>query len=791
MADEFDPYYVWLGIPPSDQPANYYRLLGVELFEDNADVISNAADARMAHLKTLQGGKHRDDSQRLLNEISAARHCLLDANKRAAYDATLQARTAKPDALIAEPKPVPAAKPRPQMAQPLVQPLPTVGPTSRAASQRSSSRPWLLPAAVGGGALVLLAIVVLFVATRNKPPDIVQSNSGGVEVSGANTDKQTETGTQTETSDGATVQADDAASLGGATIPVAPTPEPPPSAVPASEPLPITPDPVDTDNPPVENPSDPTTTKPDPPVEIAQPDPVEPAQPNEPPLPQPLDPPTATEVVAKLPIPADDEQRRANKLIGEIFGSGFDPIMTADKRQELAGEFIASARQTNDDMAARYMLLMKAREFAEAAGAADLALEAADLLSTTFDVDALQLKGESLAGMSRLNLPSQRHADLANRILAFIDDALDDARVDVAEPLVVAATASASKARDTDLVRTVRIKTRKIQSALADYKAVAKALEKLDADPDDAEANLLVGRFYCLSRENWDTGLPYLAKGSDAVLAAAAKLDLTNPSDATAQEAVGDAWWDLAEKAESESDDQAALQLRSRYWYQNAAPRLTGLAKAKVDRRLEEMSGLVAKTSGVNAGSGGASNPKPQEPAVSAGDGMIGRIKVNGRDIGLLLRYEHGSTLTDTTVRAVLAKFGVPPGVRVELELFAVVVVPNGVVLESQHVGGSSSGGVLRMYIDGQEINAVGDDRSKSTTKHFPAMRPGTHAVRWVLTGGSLGSCRLQFYDRQTRKPLVLTFNNPQVMTQVNNLPVRARVDLSKPIDADAALNGS
>ena len=27
MADDFNPYHVWLGIPPEEQPANHYRLL--------------------------------------------------------------------------------------------------------------------------------------------------------------------------------------------------------------------------------------------------------------------------------------------------------------------------------------------------------------------------------------------------------------------------------------------------------------------------------------------------------------------------------------------------------------------------------------------------------------------------------------------------------------------------------------------------------------------------------------------------------------------------------------------
>jgi len=35
MAEDFDPYYKWLGILPKDQPPHNYRLLGIELFEED------------------------------------------------------------------------------------------------------------------------------------------------------------------------------------------------------------------------------------------------------------------------------------------------------------------------------------------------------------------------------------------------------------------------------------------------------------------------------------------------------------------------------------------------------------------------------------------------------------------------------------------------------------------------------------------------------------------------------------------------------------------------------------
>ena len=90
MAETFDPYHVWLGIPPKEQPANHYRLLGIAIFESDPDVIDNAADRQIAHLRGFQIGKHGDVSQKLLNEVAAAKVCLLRPEKKAIYDQQLQ-----------------------------------------------------------------------------------------------------------------------------------------------------------------------------------------------------------------------------------------------------------------------------------------------------------------------------------------------------------------------------------------------------------------------------------------------------------------------------------------------------------------------------------------------------------------------------------------------------------------------------------------------------------------------------------------------------------------------------
>ena len=94
--EPFDPYYQWLGIPPEEQPPNHYRLLGIRLFEENSEVIQNASDRQMVHLRTFQNGPRAAQSQKLLNEVAAAKLCLLSPDKKATYDAHLRVPHSEP-----------------------------------------------------------------------------------------------------------------------------------------------------------------------------------------------------------------------------------------------------------------------------------------------------------------------------------------------------------------------------------------------------------------------------------------------------------------------------------------------------------------------------------------------------------------------------------------------------------------------------------------------------------------------------------------------------------------------
>ena len=91
----FNPYLKWLGIRSSSP--DHYQLLGIERFEPEDDVIAAAADRQMAHVRKYQNGPQSAWSQQLLNELAAAKICLLSPERRRAYDAELQATTQPPD----------------------------------------------------------------------------------------------------------------------------------------------------------------------------------------------------------------------------------------------------------------------------------------------------------------------------------------------------------------------------------------------------------------------------------------------------------------------------------------------------------------------------------------------------------------------------------------------------------------------------------------------------------------------------------------------------------------------
>lgn len=158
----FNAYHKWLGIRPEEQPANHYRLLGINVFESDADVIASAADQRMGHVRLYQAGEHAAFSQRILNELAMARVCLLNPEKKLAYDQALRAQLAPPPAVTESVESPVIAEPR------NVIPDLSFAPTYRKLYKKSTPfyLPWVLSGF--GGLMVIAVLVVIARSDRNE-----------------------------------------------------------------------------------------------------------------------------------------------------------------------------------------------------------------------------------------------------------------------------------------------------------------------------------------------------------------------------------------------------------------------------------------------------------------------------------------------------------------------------------------------------------------------------------------------------------------------------------------------
>ena len=159
----FDAYYTWLGIPPSEQPPNHYRLLGLQLFEANPQVIEHAADRQMKHLQAFKIGPRAGESQRLLTEVAAARLVLLDIASKHAYDQLLHRELAE-RARVALPRSTP-----PDPAVESSAPVPALSIPARSTRPYRRRRPrsvlMLVVLTLGGIAGSLLGILAVFYLT--------------------------------------------------------------------------------------------------------------------------------------------------------------------------------------------------------------------------------------------------------------------------------------------------------------------------------------------------------------------------------------------------------------------------------------------------------------------------------------------------------------------------------------------------------------------------------------------------------------------------------------------------
>ena len=915
MSAEFDPYHQWLGISPKDQPPNHYRLLGIERFEGDADVIQNAADRQMAHVRSFQTGRHAQQSQTLLNEIAKAKVCLLDAGKKAAYDATLgtELQTVE-DAPANEPRAVrstratreaPAAQPRPQPQQRTAtaqaaefQFAPQEGPVdpARRLARQGQKPAWRQPlvlAGAGGGVALLIVLLAFSVGGGSDPPvddDLEPALRGAppprVAVSGDD--------------------ADDDPGDGGP--PVVARHEPPVAA----------PDPLIDDV--VVPPLPPDPTPPDPAPPASPPGAVNLLQRidlNRDVIGEPwsleqgalLAPESAnSRIQCAVELPAEyvltvtvERLSGADSLVlglvhqGRQFVANFDgwdgstgglqlvdgqyaprnstvfhrrvlppgrtitlrctlhqagvrvqadddtlvdwrgeaeqlsmspewriadpralflgaarsrfrisrwelaPLPSAsggpsgddtprnavppaaDRDAALAGvkekfatEYAADNAQDQVALAAalleessaaqsgtslHYALLEEARRLAVATSELQLALRAVEQLGHQYVLDRWELQSETMKGLALAASTLPQRVEFVEKAMQIADATAAQGQYKAARYVASLARTTTLRMRDAPLRRRADERYIELTQANRFWEDAEEARATLADNPDDSEAHANLGHFLCFILEDWEKGLPHLAR-SNSPFQSLAAAEADGAETAAARADLGHRWW--REGRGARSLVRVTSYLRALDWYRLALPDLTGRDKTLAEQRIAEIEALGLRRLGHRTARGT--------------DGLFGRVTVGGSDVGLLLYYRTGKSFREATLQTLLDELGIDSPSKV-VELYGLVRVFKDRPVQVRHRGGSPSGGVCWLYLDGQELGSVGDDRSKDSTYDINLPR-GDHQIRWVIQGGHIGNALLEFIDPATGNVLEV-FHSQSQLQAARQLPTRKEADVS------------
>lgn len=306
-------------------------------------------------------------------------------------------------------------------------------------------------------------------------------------------------------------------------------------------------------------------------------------------LPAPAPPSPAPAVPAaepkRLPVPSPSALKESETLIRDLFKDDYGRKAPQDKLA-LSRKMIDLAHQTKDDPAGRFVLFSQAGELAASAGSVAGAYGAIDELSREFAVDARALKSAALQQVAQTARQPEEIRSLGLEMLKGIDLAIAADDFEGALHAVQAVSALGRKAKDITLVAKAEAKLKECEEGRARFEQYRKSVDVLSKNPNDPEACLQVGRYLCSSRGDWAQGLPLLAKGANPALKDVAARDLASPGEAPAMVAIADEWWDLSEKETAVG--RAAYRRRSAYWYELAAPKLTGFTKVRAEKRLAE-----------------------------------------------------------------------------------------------------------------------------------------------------------------------------------------------------------
>lgn len=282
--------------------------------------------------------------------------------------------------------------------------------------------------------------------------------------------------------------------------------------------------------------------------------------------------------VVRLPVPDAAEVAAALANINEVYA---DDLTTSGALGSTLSKLLSAAEKSAKP-ASKYALLVAAEQKAVQEGDFAEAIDVIDKRAEMFECDALQGRLDMLREASK----SAAEADdgIFDLTMALTAEAIHGERYGVAAKAATLAVQVAASLEQPSLPKasarspTPSVKSggsaddapkttaaKQLRQAVSEYRRLHQKYEQargvLEETPDDAKSLEAVGKYLCFVKENWQDGLPALAKGSEGSLQelATQELALRAAVEAAPAEvfALAGEWWALTD-APRRSGDLAA-----------------------------------------------------------------------------------------------------------------------------------------------------------------------------------------------------------------------------------------
>jgi hypothetical protein len=360
--------------------------------------------------------------------------------------------------------------------------------------------------------------------------------------------------------------------------------------------------------------------------------------------------------IAKHPrpsVPDEAAQKEALIRVRSVYATRYKAATTDTQRVALTRFLLGVSASTNDDPAARYVLLRESTRLAARTGDWALAMRIIDVSARWFDVDTLVVKADLFHKNGSSAPAGQLHT-----IRSYTDHlfavAIAQDRFDVARRLAQTSLTASRRDRDRSVTRAAE---KRITVDLPEFKAryeASQAAERTlaraadDGATDDGAAHAQLGKYLCYNRRDWSEGLPHLARSDDVPLVKAAQLDqnIDRSADPNDQKRTADAWFALAE--DRFRTEQKALLARASFWYRAALPRLAGLSRDDAEHKLVQIKEMLSP--------GRTSNTRHSKGELD----LLSQIKLSSHVIAGQWRRQGSTLFAANTGRGTMPRVAVP-----------------------------------------------------------------------------------------------------------------------------------